>query len=157
VGHKRGDDRQPRGVGAEHGTAYPQARVGDSSLRAANTRIWRSATDVGKWAFGPPWARSATPTTTRWRRASSPRSSASCWIGADGRASPKRGRRSSRGSKAGTTRAVYTRLWALLPIKFEKKHRANNDRATEHGLPTAAFGSSQAPTAAVDNPAPVEA
>jgi putative transposase len=43
------------------------------------------------------------------------------------------------------------------PIAFEEKHGANNDRANQHGLSTAAVGSSQAPPAAVDNPAPVSA
>jgi putative transposase len=52
-------------------------------------------------------------------------------------------------------RRLHSALDYLSPIQFEEKLRANNDRAKEHGLPTASAGSSQAPTAAVDNPAPV--
>ena len=54
-------------------------------------------------------------------------------------------------------RRLHSSLGYCSPMKYEEKYGANNDRATEHGLPTAAVGSSQAPTAAVDNPAPVNA
>ena len=54
-------------------------------------------------------------------------------------------------------RRRHSSLGQLSPINFERKHDADNDRVQEHGLPTAAVGSSQAPTAAVDNPAPVNA
>jgi len=49
-------------------------------------------------------------------------------------------------------------LGAELPvvINFERKHIEHEDSTQEHGLPTASVGSSQAPTAAVDNPAPVQ-
>ena len=40
------------------------------------------------------------------------------------------------------------------PINFERKHIEHENPVREHGLSTAAVGSSQAPTTAVDNPAP---
>lgn len=51
-------------------------------------------------------------------------------------------------------RRRHSALGQLSPINFERKHAKQQDRAREYGLPTAAVGSSQAPTAAVDNPAP---
>jgi putative transposase len=51
-------------------------------------------------------------------------------------------------------RRRHSGLGQLSPINFERKHAEQQDHAREHGLPTAALGSSQAPTAAVDNPAP---
>ena len=53
-------------------------------------------------------------------------------------------------------RRLHSSLGYCSPMKYEEKYGANNDRATEHGLPTAAVGSSQAPTAAVDNSAPLQ-
>lgn len=54
-------------------------------------------------------------------------------------------------------RRLHSSLDYLSPIQFEEKNCANNDRAHKHGFPTAAAGSSQAPTAAVENPAPENA
>jgi len=51
-------------------------------------------------------------------------------------------------------RRRHSALGQLSPINFERKYAEQQDRAREDGLPTAAVGSSQAPTAAVDNPAP---
>lgn len=51
-------------------------------------------------------------------------------------------------------RRRHSALGQMSPINFERKHAEQQDRVGEHGLPTASVGSSQAPTAAVDNPAP---
>ncbi len=59
---------------------------------------------AGRPAFGPRWAVSATPTTTRSARASSQRSSASCSIDNGSRLRPTPASPSSTSSKAGTTR-----------------------------------------------------
>ena len=53
-------------------------------------------------------------------------------------------------------RRRHSGLNYLSPINFERKYVQQKDHSEEHGLPTAAAGSSQAPTAAVDNPAPVQ-
>ena len=44
----------------------------------------------------------------------------------------------------------------LSPINFERKHVEQENTAPKHGLPTASAGWRQAPSAAVDNPAPVQ-
>jgi putative transposase len=53
-------------------------------------------------------------------------------------------------------RRRHSALQYLSPINFERKHIDLEDCAQEHGLPTASAGTSQAPSAAVDNPAPVQ-
>jgi putative transposase len=53
-------------------------------------------------------------------------------------------------------RRRHSGLNYLSPINFEREQNEHEDRDHEHGLPTASAGSSQAPTAAVDNPAPVQ-
>lgn len=54
-------------------------------------------------------------------------------------------------------RRLHSSLGYLSPLKFEERHCTENTRANQHGFPTAAVGSSQAPTAAVENPAPENA
>jgi putative transposase len=51
-------------------------------------------------------------------------------------------------------RRRHSALDYLSPLNFERKHAEHEDCAPEHGFPTVAVGSSQAPTAAVENPAP---
>ena len=51
-------------------------------------------------------------------------------------------------------RRRHSALHYQSPINFERKYIEHENRAQEHGLPTASAGSSQAPTAAVDNSAP---
>jgi putative transposase len=54
------------------------------------------------------------------------------------------------------TRRRHSGIDYLSPINFERKHAEHKQRAQQHGLPTASAGTSQAPTAAVDNLAPVK-
>src|SRR5271166_1692282 len=67
-----------------------------------------SANDVGRRVFAPRWGRSGMPTTTQWRRASSPRSNASCSIAIASRRRPKRALLSSSSSRVSTIRADDT-------------------------------------------------
>ena len=53
-------------------------------------------------------------------------------------------------------RRRHSALHYLSPINFERKHIDLENRRQEHGLPTASAGTSQTPSAAVDNPAPVQ-
>ena len=53
-------------------------------------------------------------------------------------------------------RRRHSALQYLSPINFERKHVEQENTAPEHGLPTASAGRRQAPSAAVDNPAPVQ-
>src|SRR5690606_20014755 len=76
-----------------------------------STRAMLSVSAAGKPASCRRWARWAMPTTTRWPRASSPRSNARCLTVGGSKARPKPGWRSSSGSRAGTTRIVVTRVW----------------------------------------------
>ena len=68
----------------------------------------RMTADLVTAALDRRWVPSAMPTTTRWPRASSPASNASCSIGPPSRPRPKRGSPCSPTSKAGTTRAAVT-------------------------------------------------
>ena len=78
--------RRPSGVihHSDHGSQYTSIEFGK------------------RCRFAPRWGRSETPTTTRWRRASSPRSNASCLIGVASRTRPKRAWPSSNSSRVGT-------------------------------------------------------
>jgi hypothetical protein len=53
-------------------------------------------------------------------------------------------------------RRRHSALNYLSPINFEREHVEQENHPEERGLPTESAGSSQAPTAAVDNPAPVQ-
>ena len=53
------------------------------------------------------------------------------------------------------TRRLHSSIDYLSPVKFERSHAARKQAARIHGFPTAAAGSSQAPTAAVENPVPL--
>ena len=72
-------------------------------------RLWRSASAARKPAFGPPWARSATPMTTPCARASSQRSRANCWIAAVLRHRPRHASRASASSR-GSTMIIRTHI-----------------------------------------------
>src|ERR1700694_3960183 len=67
-----------------------------------------SANAVGRRVFAPRWDRSETPTTTPWRRASSPRLNASCLIGVASGTRPRRAWPSSNSSRASIIRAGGT-------------------------------------------------
>jgi putative transposase len=67
-----------------------------------------SGSAVSSSGCGLRWAASATPTTTRWRRASSQPSSASCSTARVSRRSGRRSSPCSSGSRAGTTRTGGT-------------------------------------------------
>jgi hypothetical protein len=67
--------------------------------------------------------------TTRWRRASSPRSNASCSIGVASRSRPRRASPSSSSSKASTIRAEDTRRSGTCPPSSSS---ANSPRRSLH-------------------------
>jgi len=53
-------------------------------------------------------------------------------------------------------RRLHSALAYLSPVDCERKHVTLKDHAPKHGLPTVAAASLQAPTAALDNPAPMQ-
>ena len=95
-----------------------------------------SANDVERQAFAPRWGRSETPTTTRWRSVSSPRSNVSCSIGVASRRRPKRAWPSSNSSRASTIRAGGThRIWCRLgPISASVPNRSGPAAGADDGL-----------------------
>src|SRR5438105_1614770 len=79
------------------------------------------------------------PTTTRWRRASSPRSSVKCSTGVASRARPKRRWRFSIGWKVGTTHIADTPRWVVVRPSTTSAMRCRARRPdmwppTSHGL-----------------------
>jgi putative transposase len=80
----------------------PQAVIHHSDH--GSTQATPLASAAVRPASCPRWDRSAMPTTTRWRRAFSLRSSGRCWTAVDSRARPKRRWPFLSGSKVGTTR-----------------------------------------------------
>jgi putative transposase len=52
-------------------------------------------------------------------------------------------------------RRRHSSIGQLAPTEFERRYEQSKLHIPQTGLPTAALGSSQAPTAAVDNPAPL--
>jgi hypothetical protein len=72
-----------------------------------------AASAAGRWVCGPRWAAWAIATTTRWPRAFSRASRAKCWIDSASERARRPARRSSAGSRAGTTRIGVTHRWAI--------------------------------------------
>ena len=71
--------------------------------------------DGARPACGLRWVQWGTPTTTRWPKASSPRSSANCSTAAGSRRRRRRAWRSSRSSRGSTILAVGTRRSTISP------------------------------------------
>ena len=80
--------------------------------RAAITRRWPSAPAAGNGTWRCRWVRWAIASITRWPRASSRRSSASCSTARPCRHTPRHGRPCSSSWKGGTTRGAATPRWA---------------------------------------------
>ncbi len=151
----RAQDRRTRDGGAEHGAAHAQAGLGDPSfrprqpvhqhhLRQLLPRNGRTAVDGHSGRrLRDAMAKSFFPSLEcelidrrSWKSRTEAKLAVFTWI--EAWYNPHR---------------LQFALSYLPPINFDEKHRANNDRAQGSGLPTAAVGSSQAPTAAVANPA----
>src|SRR5207244_813821 len=111
----------------------------DDQLSLGSTPATPSASGVGKRASCPRWARWGMPTTTRWRRASSPRSSAKCSTAGASRARRKRRWRSLIGWKVGITHIADTPRWvAVRPSTTSATHcrarRPDMRSPASHGL-----------------------
>ena len=91
------------------------SRCCDDPLNPPSTRRSLSASVASSSACAPRREVSATPMTTRWRRASSPRWSASYSTARASRRRPRLAWRCSSGSRAGTTRSGGTRRSATYP------------------------------------------
>ena len=160
MGHGRGDDGQPGAGSTEHGAAHgnPESVIHHSRTREVSTRAWRSANGVARWAcglHGEPWgdaydnamAESFFATLEcelldrrSWRTKAEARTALFTWI------------------ELVQPAAAALLAGVLLTDEIRREvRREQRSRHRAHGLPTAAVGSSQAPTAAVDNPAPVNA
>jgi hypothetical protein len=95
-----------------------------SIIRTAvrNTRRSLSAIAARKLAFIHRQAWSATPTTMRCAKVSSPPSNASSTIGVASDLTAKRGHPSFGSSKASTIARCHSALGYLSPIEYERKH-----------------------------------
>ena len=104
------------------------SRCCDDQLSSPSTRRWRSASAARRPAFGPPWDRSATPTTTPCARASSQRSSANCWIAVVLRHWPRRASRASASSRDSITPCGCTPPWATIADRLRNRRPHGHDR-----------------------------
>ena len=93
--------------------ARPRSSI--TPTKAASTPRSPSVNAAANGAWRRRWARWGTATTTRWRRASSQRSNASCSTAPGSRTITRHKGRSSSTSKDGITRTVVTKDWVTSP------------------------------------------
>ena len=113
----RRGDRPPPAGGRSRPPLRPRVAVHEPGVRTAPARVRRSRRR---------WARSATATTTRWPRASSPPWRPSSSTARTGRAQARRRPRSSSTSRSSTTRIRrHSSLGNLSPEQFEERYRSS--------------------------------
>ena len=83
-------------------------------IKAANIPQLHSGSAARRPAYAPRWDRSATVTTMRCAKASTPHSNASCWLVIVSRITARLRQRSSTSSRDGTTRTGSTRQFRYL-------------------------------------------